>query len=59
MSCHHAGFIILVEVYKSMPQVVNKHKLNKVHSDTTILHSNNRFIPNGLNHISFINTLIV
>ena len=57
MSCYHAGYIILVEVYKSVPQVLNKHKLNRVHIDTTILHSNNRFISNSLTHISFINTL--
>ena len=56
MSCHHAGFLIIVEVYRSIPQAVNKYKYIKVQMNTTILHSNNRFIPNSLNHISFINT---
>ena len=57
MSCHHAGFLIIVEVYKSIPQAVNKYKYIKVQMNTTKLHSNNRFIPNSLNHISLINTL--
>ena len=50
---------MLVGVRMSVPQVVNKYKSNKVRIGATILHSNNRFTPNGLNHILFINTLIV
>ena len=50
---------MLVRVCDSVPRVVNKYKFIKVPIDTTILHSNNRFKPNGLNNIFFINTLIV
>lgn len=50
---------MLVGVLVSVPQEVNKYKYKKVRIDTTILHSNNSFTPNGLNHVSFIKTLVV
>ena len=43
----------------NVPQIATYYKFVRVHIDTTILHSNNRFTPNGLNHIFFINTFIV
>ncbi len=59
MSCYHADVIILIGICFYVSQVVNKYKFEKVHSDTTTLHCNRSSIPNGLNHISFINTLVV